>query len=110
MKITAAVASSGFSNVKDSVFFCLPDCRRGLSRFLEGHQVDWVDLELPDNVAIDGPDYGRPEQFTDEKNPNAIIRAYTNRKYDPPKGKWIQKIYIDCFCGFETVWTHTVEY
>lgn len=40
MKITAAVANSGFSNIKDSVFFCLPDCWRGLSRFLEGHQVD----------------------------------------------------------------------
>lgn len=52
MKITAAVVSSGFSNVSDSVFFCRPDCEENLSRYLDGYQFDWVEVELPDSVVI----------------------------------------------------------
>ncbi len=115
MKITAAVVSSGFSNVSDSVFFCRPDCEENLSRYLDGYQFDWVEVELPDSVVIGEPGYGKPEYVALDldaykKNPNTSITADATREYDPKTGKWTHEIYIVCRCGFETAWTRTVEY
>lgn len=115
MKITAAVVSSGFFNVPDSVFFCRPDCEDKLSRYLEGCQFDWIEIDVPDSVVIGEPGYGKPEHValdldTYEKNPNTTITADTNGDYDPKTGKWTHEIYIVCECDFEIAWTRTVEY
>ena len=110
MKITAAVVSSGFSNVEDNVLFCRPEDWQSLSRFIGDCPSEWVDIELPDNVAIDGPDYGRLENFTDAKVPGSSLFAWASRKYDPKKEDWVRKIHITCDCGHETVWTRTIEY
>lgn len=110
MKITAAVVSSGFSNVEDNVLFCRPECWRDLSHFIGDCPSEWAHIELPDNVALDGPDYGNPEDFNDEKYPDSRITAWASGKYDPKKDKWVRKIHIVCSCGHKTVWRHTVEY
>ena len=115
MKITAAVVSSGFSNVEDNVLFCRPECWRDLSRFIGNCQSDWVEIELPGNIVIGEPGYGRPEDVAFdldayEKDPSTCIMAYATRKYDQKAGKWVRKIHIDCGFGFKTVWTRTVEY
>lgn len=115
MKITAAVVSSGFSNIQDSVLFCLPDCEDKLSRYLEGEQYEMVEIDLPDSVVIEEPGYGKPEYVAFdldacEKNHNTWITAEAVREYDPKTGKWTHEIYIVCECNFEIMWTRTVEY
>lgn len=115
MKITAAVVSSGFSNVPDSVLFCLPDCEDKLSWYLENRQYETVEIDLPDSVVIGEPGYGKPEYVALDldaykKNTNTSITADAAREYDPKTGKWTREIYIVCRCGFETAWTRTVEY
>lgn len=115
MKITAAVVSSGFSNVPDSVFFCRPDCEENLSLYLDGYQFDWVEIELPDSVVIGEPGYGKPEYVALDldaykKNSNTSIIAEAGREYDPKTGKWTREIYIVCMCDFEIAWDRTIEY
>lgn len=115
MKITAAVVSSGFSNVPDSVLFCRPDCEDILSRYLDGYLFDWVEVELPDSVVIGEPGYGKPEYVALDldaykKNSNTSITADAIREYDSKVGKWTYEIYIVCRCGFEIEWDRTIEY
>ena len=115
MKITAAVVSSDFSNVEDNVLFCRPECWQDLSHFIGVCQSDGVDIELPGNIVIGEPGYGRPEDVAFdldayEKDSNARITAYATRRYDSKKEKWIRKIHIACICVPETMWTRTIEY
>ena len=67
MKITAAVVSSGFSNVPDSVFFCLPDCEDKLSRYLGDYRFDWAEIDLPQIINDAAEEmlnrFGGPEYF-----------------------------------------------
>lgn len=84
MKITAAVVSSGFSNVPDSVFIGEPGYGK------------------PEYVALDLDAY--------EKNPNTSITADAAREYDPKTEKWTREIYVVCMCNFEIAWDRTIEY